>query len=403
MARDAEQVWITGIGLVSSLGEGPDAHWRRLAETNDPSPVVDEERFAPYPVHPLAEIDFTQQIPKRSDFRQMEPWQRIGTHAAGQALADAKIGDDPELLAKTGLAIAAGNGERDPKADQKVLGEIGAAPDAEIYLNETLPRVLRPTLYLAQLSNLLAGNISIIHKATGSSRTFKGEETAGISAAEDAMRRIASGQGELFLVGGACNGERADLHLVFELGHKLWGDRFRPIWERRGVGGLVTGSVGAFLVLEARSHAEARGAKAYARLTDIRADRCSHNGDGQGQTAHRLLAALDGVEANGPLAILSGASGVEPALSEELKFFDHLRRDGREIAVRAYGTLLGHGVEAQFPAGLALAALALSKKRLYPPFDRSGVEDPWSEDLDRVLVTGWGHRCGEGLALLEAA
>ena len=35
---------------------------------------------------------------------------------------------------------------------------------------------LRPTLFLAQLSNLLAGNISIVHGVTGSSRTFMGEE-----------------------------------------------------------------------------------------------------------------------------------------------------------------------------------------------------------------------------------
>ena len=41
---------------------------------------------------------------------------------------------------------------------------------------------LRPTLFLAQLSNLLAGNISIVHGVTGSSRTFMGEEAAGVDA-----------------------------------------------------------------------------------------------------------------------------------------------------------------------------------------------------------------------------
>ena len=50
---------------------------------------------------------------------------------------------------------------------------------------------LRPTLFLAQLSNLLAGNISIVHGVTGSSRTFMGEEAAGIDAARIALARIA--------------------------------------------------------------------------------------------------------------------------------------------------------------------------------------------------------------------
>ena len=37
---------------------------------------------------------------------------------------------------------------------------------------------LRPTLFLAQLSNLLAGNIAIVHGVSGTSRTFMGEEAA---------------------------------------------------------------------------------------------------------------------------------------------------------------------------------------------------------------------------------
>ena len=68
---------------------------------------------------------------------------------------------------------------------------------------------LRPTLFLAQLSNLLAGNISIVHGVTGSSRTFMGEESAGVDAVRIALARIAAGQSDIALVGGAYNGERA--------------------------------------------------------------------------------------------------------------------------------------------------------------------------------------------------
>ncbi|HXT81004.1 MAG TPA: hypothetical protein VN702_15670, partial [Acetobacteraceae bacterium] len=85
MARDRDAL-ITGIGLISCLGEGPDAHWAAL---NDPAgfhPVVDTTTFAPFPVHPMAPLELDRQIPKRGDQRQMEAWQRIGTYAAGQAL-----------------------------------------------------------------------------------------------------------------------------------------------------------------------------------------------------------------------------------------------------------------------------------------------------------------------------
>jgi 3-oxoacyl-[acyl-carrier-protein] synthase II len=76
----AKEVWITGIGIVSSLGEGLDAHWDAL---NARTINFDDKRFAPYIVHPLAPVSFDAQIPKKGDQRQMEAWQRIGTYAAG--------------------------------------------------------------------------------------------------------------------------------------------------------------------------------------------------------------------------------------------------------------------------------------------------------------------------------
>ena len=64
-------VVITGIGIVSSLGLGADVHWNVLTAPR-PEPVYDSARFAPFSVHPLPEIDWSQQIPKRGDQRQME-------------------------------------------------------------------------------------------------------------------------------------------------------------------------------------------------------------------------------------------------------------------------------------------------------------------------------------------
>ena len=90
--------------------------------------------------------------------------------------------------------------------------------DLDVLLNEKLTTELRPTLFLAQLSNLLAGNISIVHKVTGSSRTFMGEEGAGVSAVETAAARIRSGQSTHALVGGAFQTEHPDMLLGYELG-----------------------------------------------------------------------------------------------------------------------------------------------------------------------------------------
>lgn len=400
MSTHARDVWVTGIGIVSCAGEGTAAHWTYLTD-GALSANVDEKRFAPYPVHPLANVDYGKQIPKKSDQRQMEAWQRIGVYAAGLALDDAKVARDPALLSRTNLVVAAGSGERDTSVDVKVLDSISTSADTAVLAKEILPTALRPTLFLAQLSNLLAGNISIVHNVTGSSRTFMGEEMAGLSAIENAARRISAGQGDLFLVGGALNAEREDLLLGYEIGCNLWPHPLKPVWERReSGGGFVAGSAGAFLVMEAREHAEARGVKPYAAVRTVLSDHSQR----QPGDASAALTALIGKTLAGsrgqPPAVLSGASGVEPATSEELKALATLA--GRDpMAIRAYGSALGHTVEAHFPLGIALAALALSNNAFYPPFDQSGVERISNSKLDRVLVTGLGHWRGEGVALLE--
>ncbi len=116
---DRREVWITGVGLLTCLGEGVDAAWGHL-ERGDPPPY-DDKSFAPYIVHPLGPMSFDKQIPKKSDQRQMEIWQRVGVYAAGLALADAGIAGNPELLDHADMIVAAGGGERDIAADTAIL------------------------------------------------------------------------------------------------------------------------------------------------------------------------------------------------------------------------------------------------------------------------------------------
>ena len=167
---ERRDVWITGVGLITCLGEGLEATWDHL-ERGAPPPY-DDKSFAPYIVHPLAPVNFDKQIPKKSDQRQMEMWQRIGVYAAGLALGDAGIAGKPDLLDGTDLIVAAAGGERDIQADSGILTGMRKVAEPGPFLNERLMSDLRPTLFLAQLPNLLAGNISIVHGVVGSSRTF---------------------------------------------------------------------------------------------------------------------------------------------------------------------------------------------------------------------------------------
>jgi 3-oxoacyl-[acyl-carrier-protein] synthase II len=73
----------------------------------------------------------------------------------------------------------------------------------------------------------------------------------------------------------------------------------------------------------------------------------------------------------------------------------------KAVPVRATGTRFGHTVEAQFPLGIALAALSLAKGALFPPADPSGVEIAMTAAPTQIVVLGTGHWRGEGIALVE--
>jgi 3-oxoacyl-[acyl-carrier-protein] synthase II len=395
MAEAGREAWITGIGMLSCLGEGPEAHWQRLMEGK---PDADADRIAPYVVHPLAAVDFDKQIPKKGDQRQMEPWQRIGTYAAGLALESAGIKGKPDLLARTDMIVAAGGGERDIAVDAAILTGLPKAANPAAYLNERLMNDLRPTLFLAQLSNLLAGNISIVHGVTGSSRTFMGEEGAGVDAVRIALARILAGQSELALVGGAHNGERKDLLTQYEFGGYLLKGTYKPVWERAPAGGFAAASLGAFLVIETRAHAQARGAQPLARLSAAMSDRSDRQPGAVTATLRRLWEKIAPGLENGHCAVMSGASGAEPATGEERAFL----AGHPGVAVRAPGSYVGHGPEPQFAMNVALAALAIRHGRLFPPCDRTGLEKSMDAALTQVVVTGVGHWRGEGMALVEA-
>ena len=84
------------------------------------------------------------------------------------------------------------------------------------------------------------------------------------------------------------------------------------------------------------------------------------------------------------------------ATVEEAEFLRGLR-----LPVRGTATALGHSLEPSFPANLALAAMAVSKGRLFAPLEPD--EATMDAELQQLLVTSWGHWRGETLAVVEAA
>lgn len=377
-SMDRRDVVVTGIGLVSCAGEGIAAHLEAFAAGRPKA--TDTKRFAPYPVHPAPPLLLDGQIPKKSDQRQMEAWQRLGVYAAGLALDSAGVKQDAAFKAAMHLVVACGGGERDTAVDGAILTGLRDAADPGAYLNEHLQNDLRPTLFLAQLSNLLAGNIAIVHGVTGASRTFMGEEASGVDALRNAQSRIASGQIDTMLVGGSYSAERPDVLVVHEMGGYLRKGDYRPVFEREGEGeaGFILGSTAAFLMLEAAETAAAREATIFARLLPVESDRPRREAGSVG----RSLSTLWGEAASKPDLVISGATGVKEITAEERAALDVLVPG---TPVTALGDLTGHSLEVTAPLGAALAAALISEGR-----------------AREITITTVGHRRGEGVIRLSA-
>jgi 3-oxoacyl-[acyl-carrier-protein] synthase II len=390
---DRREVWITGVGLLTCLGEGLDATWDYLS--SGAPPPYDDKTFAPYIVHALPPMSFDKQIPKKGDQRQMEMWQRVGVYAAGLALDDAGLTGKPELLDHTDMIVAAIGGERDVLVDSAILAGVRRAEKRGAFLNERLMNDLRPTLFLAQLPNLLAGNISLVHGVVGSSRTFLGEESAGVDAVRVAQARVAAGQSELTLVGAASHGARWDYLLDFELGGFGLKDKFASVWDRGPDGGIAFGTLGAFLVLESPDHACARGARPRARLAAVASDRNRRQPGEIETTLDRQWQSIALRLERAHTAIISGATGLEPATAAERRALEKFG-----LPVRGTGTYTGHGAEAQFAANLAIGSMMLEKGKLFAP-SGSGDGGDTPHPLTQIVVTSVGAWRGEGLGLVE--
>jgi len=390
------EVVITGQGLLSPLGQDLPATWAGL---HDPAAVAAAARtdlLPPFTVYPMAPPPVDKYVPKRGDQRAMGPFMLQGCVAAGMAMEQAGLLGNQALLKQINLMVGVGGGERDETVDEAILAALAGANDGNL-LAEQLQTELRPTLFLAQLPNLFAGNISIVLGVSGSSRTFMGEESAGVDAVRVAYERIASGQADLFLVGSAFNAVRQDIALLYHAGGYLLQDPALPFWARPRAG-MALGSAGAFVVLESREHAEARGVTPLARLAGVVNDRCRREPGQAAANARREWAAL----APRPgAALLSGACGSGPVTAEEHGFLLDLVQGEARPQVRPTAVALGSSMECTFVTNLALSVAAVQAGKLFPALTDDAVEQASASEFDQAVITTWGHRRGEGLALVE--
>jgi 3-oxoacyl-[acyl-carrier-protein] synthase II len=355
------RVVITGLGIISPVGNNVEAAWDSL--TAGRSGITQITRFdaTAFPSRVAGEVkgfDVTAYLnPKEA--RRMDIFIQYGMAAGMQAVCDA------------GLDTTQADGER---IGVNIGSGIGGLNNIEVTHNDFLAggvRKISPFFIPASISNMIAGHLSIMYGFKGPNLAMVTACTTGTHAIGESARLIEYGDADVMVAGGA---ESCVTPLAiggFGNMKALTGRNDDPAgssrpWDKDRDGFVLAEGAGV-VVLEEYEHARARGARIYAELAGygMSAD-ANHmtapaeDGDG----AMRCMnAALKNAGLNADQVDYINAHGTSTPLGDKAETIAVKRAMGAhasKVAVSSTKSMTGHllgaagGVEALFSA-LAIA------------------------------------------------
>jgi 3-oxoacyl-[acyl-carrier-protein] synthase II len=263
------RVVITGLGMVTPLGCGVEATWRRLLAGESGARPVEKFDVSDLPAKIACQIprgdgsDGTynpDQWMEPKEQRKVDEFITYALCAARQALDDANWHpQEREDQMTTGVMIGSG------------IGGIGGIAEAAITLKEKGPRRVSPFFIPGRLINLASGYVSIEFGLKGPNHAVVTACSTGAHAIGDAGRLIALGDADVMVAGGA-ESPIDKLSMAGFAACRALSTSFNDTPTRasrpydRDRDGFVMGEGAGVVVLEEYEHAKKRGAKIYAEL-----------------------------------------------------------------------------------------------------------------------------------------
>ncbi len=287
------RVAITGLGIVSPVGNDIAAAWDSIVSGR--SGIAKVERFdtTNFPVHFGGEIRNLEldRYMTAKDARRMDAFMQYGVVAGIQAMRD------------SGFIVTEANTERVGIMMGSGMGGLESIEDTyKKYLETQSPKKVSPFFIPASIINLVGGHLSIIFKVTGPNLAVATACTTSTHALGLAMRMIQYGEVDAMLAGGSematCVTGMSGFAQAKAL--SLRNDdpqgASRP-WDADRDGFVMGDGAGA-MMLEEWEHAKARGANIYAELVGFGMSGDAHHvtappPDGEGARKAMAKALLD--------------------------------------------------------------------------------------------------------------
>ncbi|WP_082053731.1 beta-ketoacyl-ACP synthase II [Gordoniibacillus kamchatkensis] len=376
------RVVITGMGVVTALGQDLNTFWGNLMEGVSGVSHIESFDVSEYPTRIAAEIkEFNaEDFIDRKEVRKMDRFVQFASVAAIKALRDAgldvKNDADPE---RVGVAIGSG------------IGGVATWEEQHKTLLERGPKRVSPFFIPMMIANMASGQVSILTGAKGPNTTTVTACATGSHAIGDSMRMIQRGEADVMICGGAEATIRPTALGGFCAMRAMSTRNDEPTKASRpfdlGRDGFVMGEGAGVLVIESLEHAQKRGARIYGELigygmsgdafhmTDPDPDGASRSMNKALKDAGIEPTAVDYINAHGTSTPPGDKSETEAI---RRTFGDHAYK----LAVSSTKSMTGHLLGAAGGVEAIISTLALVNDRI-PPTINLDNPDP-DCDLDYV-------------------
>lgn len=378
-----ERVVITGMGVVSPIGNNIQTFWSNLIEGKSGISTIDTFDVTNHKtkIAGIAQDFDAEEVLGKSVARRLDRFTQFALAAAEQAWTDAKL--DFDTLDAERLGVYVGSG----------IGGIETLIDNLDALRQKGPRRVSPTLVPAMMSNAAAAQISIKWNAMGPSMSPVSACAIGNTAIGEAFRLIRSGEVDVMFAGGT-EAAITDLSIAsFSNATALSTNNehptraSRPFDENRD--GFVMSEGAGILILESLSHALRRQATIYAEIIGYGASSDAHHivathPEGKGAyLAMKSALKSANLSPEGIDVISAHATSTKVGdISETLAIKQLFGELAYQIPVTANKSMIGHMLGAA--GGVEAIALAMSlKEGTVPPTINLENPDPLC-DLDYV-------------------
>jgi len=274
MSNEVEKrrVVVTGLGIISSLGNSIDDYWAGLLAGKSGIGKVTRFDASPYSCQVGAEVsDFNPadfMDPKEA--RRNDRYTQFAVAGTRLALADAAL--DPSVLDPTRIGVLIGSG----------IGGMETIEKQSFALFERGPRKVSPFMIPALIANMASGVVAIEINARGPNFGVVSACATGSHSIGESFQMIRDGRADIMVAGGS---EAAITRLGYAgfCSMKAMSTGFndepekssRPFDRKRD--GFVMGEGAGILILESEESARSRGAKIYCELAGYSATCDAHH------------------------------------------------------------------------------------------------------------------------------